>query len=434
MPILKFTQPTIEALAPQAKAYIAYDSSLKGFGVRVNPTGRRVWLIEYRPNGGGRSSLKRRYTFGATETLSVAEARAKAKRLLGGIHNDQDPAGARADQRASLTVAELAERFIAEEVAPKRKRRTTELYQLYLRRHVLPPIGTRKARDVSHADIAKLHRKIAADGRKVTANRVATFMSGLYTWAGKMGELPKGTNPAKDIERFREEGRERFLGDDEIRRLGETLALAETKGLPFEVDESNPKAKHTPKHGRTIVSKHATNGIRLLLLTGCRLREVLHLRWQDVDLAHAMFTIVDGKTGRRGVWLNAPALAVLDELSHIRIGDYVIAGDNPDKPRADLQKPWAQVVKHARLDGVTLHTLRHTHASVGVGAGFGLPIVGALLGHRQSSTTSKYAHIANAPARRASEAIGAAINAAMGQGASGEIVPLRKRGRRGNAV
>ena len=392
--------------------------------------------MEYRPNGGGRSVGKRRFTFGNAETMTAAEARAKARRLLGGVHNDHDPAGTRADQRASLTMAELAERFIAEEIAPKRKPRTTDLYRIYLRRHVLPAIGTRKARDVSHADIAKLHRKIAADGRKVTANRVTTFLSGLYTWAGKMGEVPRGTNPAKDIERFREEGRERFLSDDEIRRLGETLALAETKGLPFEVDASNPNAKHTPKHGRAIVSKHATNAIRLLLLTGCRLREILHLRWQDVDLAHAMFTIVDGKTGRRVVWLNAPGLTVLDELSRIRIGDYVIAGDNPDKPRADLQKPWAQVVKHAQFDDVTLHTLRHTHASVGVGAGLGLPLIGALLGHRQASTTAKYAHIADSPARRASEAIGAALSAAMGQGASAEIVPLRKRakGRRGNAA
>ena len=428
----KLTQKVVDALPPRSAAYIEYDASLKGFGVRINPTGRRVWLIEYRPNGGGRSVRKRQFTFGTTETLSLAEARAKAKRLLGGVHNDQDPQGARAEHRASLTIAELGERFLTEEIAPKRKARTTELYELYLRRHVVPAIGTRKAREVSHADVAKLHRRIAAAGRKVTANRVTTFLSGMFTWAGKMGEVAKGTNPAKDIERFREEGRERFLTDDEIRRLGETLALAETKGLPFEVDETKPTAKHAPKNRRTIISPHATGAIRLLLLTGCRLREILHLRWRDVDLAHALFTIVDGKTGRRAVWLNAPALAVLDTLSRIRIGDFVIAGEVPDSPRADLQKPWAQVVHHARLAGVTLHTLRHTHATIGVGAGFGLPIIGKLLGHRQASTTSKYAHIAAGPARRASEAIGAALNAAMGQSENAEIVPLRKgaKGRR----
>ena len=283
-------------------------------------------------------------------------------------------------------MAELGERFIAEEIGPKRKPRTTELYETYLRRHVVPAIGNRKAREVSHADVAKLHRRIAAKGRKVTANRVTTFLSGLFTWAGKMGEVAKGANPAKDIERFREEGRERFLTDDEIKRLGETLALAETKGLPYEVDERRPTAKHArkPENRRTVISPHATGAIRLLLLTGSRLREILHLRWRDVDLPHALFTIVDGKTGRRTVWLNAPALAVLDALAAIRIGDFVIAGEDPDKPRADLQKPWQQIVAHTQFDGVTLHTLRHTHATIGVGAGIGLPLIGALLGHRQS--------------------------------------------------
>ena len=222
------------------------------------------------------------------------------------------------------------------------------------------------------------------------------------------------------IERFKEEGRERFLSDGEIKRLGATLALAETDGLPFEVDESRPTAKHARKNRRTVISAHATGAVRLLLLTGCRLREILHLRWKDVDLKRALFTIVDGKTGRRHVWLNAAAVAVLEALAEIRIGDFVIAGEEDDKPRADLQKPWAQIVNHAELEGVTLHTLRHTHASVGVGAGFGLPVVGALLGHRQSSTTAKYAHIADSPARRASEAIGAALAA----GTAGTPIPL----------
>lgn len=428
----KLTQPIVEALAPDAAAYITYDATLAGFGVRVNPSGKKVWLIEYRPNGGGRSVRKRRYTFGTTATVPLVVARAKARKLLGGIHNDLDPMSERAEQRASLTVAELGEKYLEEEIEPKRKPRTAELYEGYLRLHAMPEIGTRKARDISHADIAKLHRRIAAKGHKVTANRVvSTFLSGLFTWAGKMGEVPRGMNPAKNIERYREEGRERFLSDDEMKRLGETLRLAETTGLPFEIDETRATAKHAPKpeHRRTVISAHATNAIRLLLLTGCRLREVLHLRWADVDLAHAMFTIVDGKTGKRTVWLNAPALAVLDALAEIRIGDYLIAGNNPDQPRADLQKPWAQVVRHAKLDGVTLHTLRHTHASVGAGAGLGLPVIGKLLGHRQASTTMKYAHIAASPARRASEAIGAALAIAMGRHPRGEVVPLRKRGR-----
>jgi integrase len=104
---------------------------------------------------------------------------------------------------------------------------------------------------------------------------------------------------------------------------------------------------------------------------------------------------------------------VLETLSAIRIGDFVIAGERPDRPRSDLKRPWGQIVKHAGLVDVSLHTLRHTNASVGVGAGIGLPLVGALLGHRVSRTTQRYAHIANDPARRAAETIGATITAAL---------------------
>src|SRR5262249_24097752 len=132
--------------------------------------------------------------------------------------------------------------------------------------------------------------------------------------------------------------------------------------------------------------------------------------------------------GKRSVLINAPAAAALDALAQIRIGDYVVAGDHAYRPRTDLQKPWRQIKKHAGLDGVRLHDLRHSHASFGVGAGLGLPVSGKLLGHRQASTTARYSHLHDTVARRATETIGATIAAAMGQpvNPSAEIVPLRK--------
>jgi integrase len=271
-----------------------------------------------------------------------------------------------------------------------------------------------------------LHRAIGARGLRVAANRVVALISSLYGWAGKAGEVPRGTNPARDVTRFKEEARTRYLSDAEIARLGETLALAETEGLPYEVTDG-PTSKHArrPEDQRTRLSPYATGAIRLLLLTGCRLGEILSLRWVDVDFNRALLTLPDSKTGARPVWLSAPALTVLEELSRIRIGDYVIAGDRPDAPRRDLHRPWRQIVKHADLEAVTLHTLRHTHASVGVGAGIGLPLVGALLGHKVSSTTQRYAHIGPHPARRAAETIGANISAALGRRSPAPVVDLR---------
>ena len=289
----------------------------------------------------------------------------------------------------------------------------------------MPALGAKRARDVTYSDIAKLHRAIGAKGAQVAANRVVAFVGAFYSWAGKAGEVPRGTNPTRDVTRFKEQARTRYLSDDEIARLGETLALAETAGLPYAVNP-NKRTKHAPgPDSRHTISPFATGAVRLLLFTGCRLNEIHKLRWNDVDIERGLLTLQDSKTGARPVWLNAAALAVLEELSRIRMGDYVVAGDRPDMPRADLSRPWRQVVKHAGLEGVTLHTLRHTHASVGVGAGIGLPLVGALLGHKVASTTARYAHVAADPARRASETIGATITAALERRSSDNVVGIR---------
>jgi integrase len=109
-----------------------------------------------------------------------------------------------------------------------------------------------------------------------------------------------------------------------------------------------------------LVSPHAIGAIRLLLLSGCRKSEILNLKWADVDIGRGLLMLPDSKTGARPVWLNGAAVAVIEQLARIQIGDYVIAGEQPNQPRTDLNRPWHQIVKHAKLDGVTLHTLRHT--------------------------------------------------------------------------
>jgi integrase len=151
--------------------------------------------------------------------------------------------------------------------------------------------------------------------------------------------------------------------------------------------------------------------VRLLIFTGCRLREVLNLRWREVDLERGLLLLPDSKTGAKAVVLSAPALDILKKLD--RVGDYVIASTDPQKPRADLQRPWAQITKHAKLDGLRIHDLRHSFASVGAAGGLGLPIVGKLLGHKDASTTQRYAHLADDPLRRGANTIAKSIKAAL---------------------
>jgi integrase len=226
----------------------------------------------------------------------------------------------------------------------------------------------------------------------------------MYAFARRAAIVSEGINPTRGIDKFKESCRERFLTSEELERLGSALREAEICGIPWTVDESRPTTKHVAKAVQvTKINPYAAAALRLLLFTGCRLREILHLRWEHVDLERGCLFLPDSKSGRKTVLLNTPALAVLNGLE--RIGPYVVPGDDPEQSRHDLKRPWKAVTKHAGLKGVRLHDLRHTYASFGAGVGFGLPIIGRLLGHSQATTTARYAHLDNDPLRRASEVI-----------------------------
>ncbi len=246
------------------------------------------------------------------------------------------------------------------------------------------------------------------------ANNAVTVLSSLYGWAEREGLSPEGHNPARRIEKFRESRRERFLTNEEFARLGTALREAESVGIPYEVDETRPTAKHAakPENRRVIVAPDAVAAIRLLIFTGCRLREVLNLRWKEVDFQRGLLLLPDSKTGRKTILLGAPAVAVLKSLP--RAGEYVFTGVDDTKPRSDLKRPWLMIKRRAGLVGLRIHDLRHSYASVAVGAGLGLPIVGKLLGHTQASTTQRYAHLGDDPIRRASAVISDKIATAMG--------------------
>jgi integrase len=412
---VSFNARAIEALPVTGKTYAVYDPGLAGFGVRVAGGGTKAWIVDYRPGGGGRRSPTKRLTLGRVGILPLAQARERARTILAKVQLGADPAGDRTDRREAVTVAELAEAYLSEEIRPLKKPRTVALYAGYLNNHVLPALGPRKARDVTHSDVAKLHRKIGAAGAPVAANRTVALVSAAYSWGAKAGLVPEGVNPARGISRFKEQGRERYLTPDELARLGATIREAESVGLPWDVDETAPNAKHLahPEKRREVVSPHAIAAILLLIFTGARLREILDLRWVDIDLDRGVLALPDSKTGKKIVMLTAPALAVLGVVP--RCGEYVIAGLDPERPRSDIAKPWRAIVKHAGLDGLRLHDLRHSFASVGVSANFGLPIIGALLGHARSETTQRYAHAATDPMRHAANTIAGIIADNLGQ-------------------
>src|SRR5262245_20191115 len=311
---------------------------------------------------------------------------------------------------------------MSEHVQQKRKRGTAVFYRHLLDKVIKPELGATKADKVTRAQVARLHGKLKAT--PFQANRVLAVIGSMYAFAGRSGVVPEGMNPARRIDQFKEYRRERFLTGGELERLGSAIREAETKGIPWDVQERKPKAKHLPKAKNrfTKMGPFAAAAIRLLLFTGCRLREILRLKWEQVDLERGLLFLADSKTGRKTVILNAPARAVLSGLD--RIGSYVVAGDDPEKPRADLKRPWEAVARRA-VEGVRLHDLRHTYASFGAAGGLGLPIIGKLLGHTQASTTQRYAHLDADPLRRASDAIGGRIAAALDGKRAGSVVQLK---------
>jgi integrase len=413
MPVGKLTKRVVDAIETGSRRAIYYDSELKGFGVKVSPTGAKSWCVEYRPRGGGRGIAKRRMVLGSTGTLTPDQARLAARKVLAAVALGEDPAALRSRARDMPTLRQFADRYLDEEACAKLKPSTVVNYRIYLRNHAVPLIGNLKLDRITAADVAKMHHRIGQT-KPMTANRVVECISSVYRYAGTCGLVDPGFNPTVRIEAFREQRRERFLSSAELARLDEAIREAETTGIPWEVDEAKPTAKHVAKDNRrTLIGPHAAAALRLLILTGARLREILNLRWEWVDVERGLLLLPDSKTGRKCIVLNAPAMAVLAALP--RLGAYVIVGDNPEKPRADLNRPWKAISKRAGLNGVRIHDLRHTHASIGAGAGLGLPIIGKLLGHAQAATTARYAHLDADPLRSASEIIAGRIAAAMGE-------------------
>jgi integrase len=402
----KITKRLVDGLKPGvggAEAML-WDIELKGFGVRVQRGGTKSYVLHYRA-GAGRGAPLRKLTIGRHGSPWTPEtARREAKRLLGLIEGGADPAADKLARKEAPTIAELAERFLAEHAEAKRKTSSAAEYRRLLDKIILPALGKRKAADVSRADVTKLHH--ANRAAPYQANRVLAVLSKMFNLAERWGLRPDGSNPCRHVERFAERKRERMLSTSELARLGG--ALASYDGSPY-----------------------AVAAVKLLVFTGARLGEVLGLRWTWIDLERGEARLPDSKSGVKTLHLPPPALSILAELPRLNGNPYVIAGAKEGAALVNLEKPWRAIRAAAGLDDVRLHDLRHAFASVAASSGMGLPIIGKILGHSQPATTARYAHLASDPVKAAAAAIAGKIAAAMASG-SGDlgtsesvVLPLR---------
>lgn len=388
-----FTQTQITELAPRAGAqYVVWDQTLPGFGVRVSPQGTKAFILKYRlPSGRVRWK-----TLGRVGVVPLEKARKRAKADIGSVADGRDPLRQKDVSRDAVTLGSVADRFLADHVEAKRKPATLRLYRLVIDGHVRAKLGTAPIGDITRDDVLKLHHRLR--GTPYMANRVLAVLSTFMNWAAFHGYRGPGPheNPCDGIEKYKEQARKRYLSPAELKRVGAALRVAERYDA---------------------MSPGAVLAVRLLLLTGARVSEILGLRWQYVNLEKGALNLPDSKTGRKTILLSAAAVALLEAAPRWASSPYVFPGEGRGKRkgshRVNLTDAWAWVRRRAKIPDVRLHDLRHSYASVAASNGLTLPMIGALLGHTQAQTTQRYAHLLDDPLRAASEATSATITAAI---------------------
>lgn len=407
---MKLTVRSVEAIEPGEKDIVAYDTDVPGFGLKVTPKGLRTYFFYYRT----REKLQRRPTIGPHGPFRPEFAREIARRWCAEVKQGGDPSQERAHQTVAPTVRELCTRYLEEYAGPRKKQSSIRNDVRLIEARIIPAIGSRKVASVTRAEIASLHHALRKTPYE--ANRMLALASKMFGLSERWGMRPDATNPAKNIDRFSEEKRERYLSEDELARLWRVLDSHEAQAC---------------------VSESAIAAIKLLSLTGRRLGEVLGLKWRWVDLKVRTMRFPDTKTGSLLVSLGEPTVRLLTELRERASDDseFVIEGQRRGRPLVNLQKPWRTIRDMAELEGVRIHDLRHTYASIAAGLGMSLPLIGRLLGHSQAATTSRYAHLAQNPVRLAADAINEAVEKSIRNSSSESSIkkPVpRTLPRRGN--
>ncbi|TXN72838.1 site-specific integrase [Methylobacterium sp. WL6] len=370
---------------PASSYVIIYDTELKGFGLRVTAAGARAFVLNYRAGG-----IERRLTIGRYPEWSSAAARKHAEGLKRRIDVGDDPMAKRHEDRAALTVRELCVLYETRHL-PGKSPASRRDDMAIIRKIVLPRLGSLKAASVRYADIEDLHR-IVSQETPYRANRVVALLSKLFTLAIRWEVIT--TNPAKGVQRNPEQARQRYLSEDELRRLLDLL-----------VDHPN---------------RTAADAVLLLLLTGARRMEVLSATWDQFDLIEGVWTKPSASTKQRRlhrVPLSGSAIELLEKRKRNAPGaSAVFPGRDGETAITDIKKFWASLCRAAEIDGVRLHDLRHTFASTLVSDGANLPLIGTLLGHTQAQTTMRYAHLFDHPQRAAVERLGSSIMALQRKG------------------
>ena len=378
---LTISKQSVDGLSVEGKETVFWDRELPGFGVRVYPSGTKIYVAQSRgPNGIKRLSL------GRHGEITAEEARKQAATAVARIKQGEEPVAR--PLKPALTVADLAERYIEGHVKVHCNAHTQMIYAGSLRNHILPALGAKAVGSVGRTEVAALHYEMRETPR--AANRALLVLSKMFSLAEAWGQAPPGGNPCRFVLRYKEGRRERFLTEDEYRQVGAALRELEDEGK---------------------VPTRAAAALRLVMLTGCRVGEVLTLKWSDVDRKSGEIRLRDAKTGARMVPLTPAALEVLAGIKRVRRSPWVFPARKADRHLSDLRPYWHRVRERAEVEDVRIHDLRHSFASRALALGLALPMIGRLLGHTDIGSTARYAHLSREAEKIAVARVGDSIEA-----------------------
>jgi len=416
------TKRAVDAARPAEAEYFIWCGSTPGFGLRIYPSGKKVFISQIRV---GRAT--RRVKIGAYGPYTVEQARRRAQEIHRMAAEGRDPQREKAENRSAITVAEMCDQYLEAARAGlvttrfRRAKRpaTVAIDEGRVSRHIKLLIGTLRARDVTCADVQRMADSIAqgktagvfkgrARGKAVvtggagTAARVVELLGGIYSWAEKRG-LVRGPSPTRGTETARSEAKDRVLSASELTKLGKAIVAAEAKWPA------------------------AAAALRLIALTGWRREEACGLRWSEIDRAGHCVRLEGTKTGRSMRAIGADALALLHTLSEAMSSDTWVFPNRDDSGSADLKKSIGVIFDAAGLTNARSHDLRRTFGSVAANEGYSDATIAELLGHARRGVTARhYIRRPDAALIGAADKVSATIAAALdARKATAEVMPLR---------
>jgi len=375
----KLTKRIVESAEPDpSKRIILWDTEITGFCVRVYPSGKKTYFLQYRNKDRASHKIK----IGVHGNITTELAREKAIKLFLGISAGEDPSIRSLPKEENHTMNDLAEEYLNHHAKRKKVPKGYREDKAILNTIILKKFGKFSVKNISTFDLQKLHSDLQETPYR--ANRVRALLSKMFNLAIKWGW--RSDNPTNGVEKYKEYKRHRWLNDEELQKLWPVL--------------------HT-YHNQSVA-----NAIRLLLLTGSRRSEVLHATWDQFDLKKEVWTKPAHTTKQKRMEhlpLSTQAIEILKSMKARSDSTFLFPGRVPGKSLQDIKKAWHTIRTSAGLGEVRLHDLRHTHASHLASSGLSLSIIGKLLGHTQASTTQRYAHLADEPLRQAAELFGSKL-------------------------